>query len=345
MPRSRIRICLIGCGFYAQNHLLAWNDLKSEGAELVGVCDLDRKKAAAAAEKFGARAFADAAAMLDELKPDAVDITTQMAAHRALARLAAERGIAAIVQKPLAPSWSDCVAIVETAGRHGTFLAVHENFRFQTPMMRVRQVLASGAIGTANWARIAFRTGYDVYRTQPYFLTEERLAILDVGIHVLDLARVFLGEVEHVFCETQRRNPRLRAKDTATMMLKHRSGAVSLVECTYESRKLPDPFPETLLEIEGERGAIVVEAGLTMRVTSDGAVREEKIDAPLLPWTSRPWHVSQESVVHTNRHMLEALKAGCEAETSGADNLRTYALVEAAYASAASGRAERPPVC
>jgi hypothetical protein len=41
--------------------------------------------------------------------------------------------------------------------------------------------------------------------------------------------------------------------------------------------------------------------------------------------------------------MLEALKAGRDAKTSGLDNLKTCALVEAAFASAASGRAERPP--
>src|SRR6185295_3891775 len=145
----------------------------------------------------------------------------------------------------------------EAAANAGVFLAVHENFRFQTPMRRVRDVLASDAIGAPSWARIAFRTGFDLYRTQPYFYTEERLAILDVGIHVLDLTRVFLGEVERVSCETQRRNPKVRAEDTATMMLRHASGAISIVECTYESRKQPDVFPETLLEIEGDRGAIV----------------------------------------------------------------------------------------
>ena len=37
------RIAVVGCGFYAQNHLNAWNDLKDKGAKLVSVCDLDHK--------------------------------------------------------------------------------------------------------------------------------------------------------------------------------------------------------------------------------------------------------------------------------------------------------------
>ena len=89
----------------------------------------------------------------------------------------------------------------------------------------VRAMIDSGAIGTPSWARIRFRTGFDVYRTQPYFYDEERLAIADVGIHMLDLARFFLGEVERISCETQRRNPKVRAEDTATMLLRHESGA------------------------------------------------------------------------------------------------------------------------
>jgi predicted dehydrogenase len=339
---DRLRVGLIGCGFYARNHLHAWRDLKAAGADLVGVCDVDEAKARAAGEAFGAPWFTDPAALIGGAKPDLVDITTRMDSHRALAQLAAERGVAAVVQKPFAPSYDDCVAAVETARRHGTFLAVHENFRFQTPMRRVAAVIASGAIGEPNWGRLSFRTGFDVYRTQPYFYGEERLAILDVGIHVLDLARVFLGEAERVSCETQRRNPRVRAEDTATILLRHVSGAVSVVECTYESRRIPDPFPETLLEIEGSAGSVVVGRGERMTVTSQGLSWDEAIGSPLLSWTSRPWHVSQESVLHANAHMLESLKAGRPAATSGEDNLKTYALVDAAYEAAATGRAVRP---
>jgi predicted dehydrogenase len=79
-----------------------------------------------------------------------------------------------------------------------------------------------------------------------------------------------------------------------------------------------------------------------MRVTSRGEVREEDIGAPLLSWTSRPWHVAQESVLATCRHMLESFRAGRAAETSAADNLKTFALVEAAYESAGRGKIVEP---
>ncbi|MBN8995877.1 MAG: Gfo/Idh/MocA family oxidoreductase [Rhizobiales bacterium] len=342
MARS-VRVALVGCGFFARNHLFSWKDLAAEGADLVAVCDIDPAKAEAAAKEFGvAHWYSDYDAMLAAEQIDLLDIVTRMDTHRALVEKAIARGIATIVQKPFAPTWDDAVAMARAAERAGVFLAVHENFRFQTPMMKVAAVLARGEIGTPGWGRISFRTGYDLYKTQPYFYNEERFIILDLGVHTLDIARVFMGEVAHLSAETQRRNPKVRAEDTATVLLKHVSGAVSVVDFSYESRKLPDPFPETILEIEGPDGAVVVDAGLTMRVTVKGEMREEDIGAPLLPWTSKPWHVAQESVLITCRALLDAFRSGKPAPTSAADNLKTYALAEAAYESAATGRTVKP---
>ena len=125
---------------------------------------------------------------------------------------------------------------------------------------------------------------------------------------------ILLGEVERVSCETQRRNPKVKAEDTATMLLRHTSGAVSMVECTYETKKLPDPFPETLLEIEGPRGAIVTKPGYRMEVTVDGKMTESEIEIPMLHWAKQPWHMIEESVYKTCAHFLECVKAGREAD-------------------------------
>lgn len=337
------RIALIGCGFFAANHLHAWTGLAPD-ARLVAVCDLDGAKARAAAEAFNVPAwYTDASAMLDAEGIDLVDIATQMGSHRALAELTLGRGIATIVQKPLAPTLADAVAIRDAARAAGTFCAVHENFRFQPVMRRIAEVLAAGEIGPPTWARIAFRTGYDVYATQPYFYDEERFAILDVGIHVLDLVRVFMGEVRHLTCEAQRRNPKVRAEDTATMLIRHVSGAVSVVEHTYEARREPDPFPDTRILIEGDRGAIAYDANDVLEITVDGAMRRETVSPPLAPWMEERWRIAHLSVPATCAHILKRFRAGMPADTSADDNLKTYALVEAAYRSAASARAEKPP--
>ncbi len=340
--RENARIAVVGCGFYAQNHLHAWSALRDQGAELAAVCDLDHERARASGDEFGVPWYVDIAQLLDAHAIDLLDIATQMRSHQALAAIAARRGIASIVQKPLAPTLEAARAIVEFAQERGAWLAVHENFRFGTGIRRVKQELDAGSIGTANWARISFRTGYDVYAGQPYLAQEDRLVVLDSGIHVLDLARHFLGEVEHLSCELQKRKPEITGEDTATVLLRHKSGAVSVVESTYQSKRSPDVFPETMLEIEGADGAITLARNQTMSVTSHGKTETLSVGSPLYSWTSHPWHVSQEAVLHANAHFLDAFRSGREADTSGVDNLKTFALVEAAYEAAETRTSVKP---
>jgi predicted dehydrogenase len=340
---NRTRLGVIGCGFFAGNHLHSWTDLADEGVDLAAVCDTDAAKARAAAERFRIpRWYADAATMLREEQLDLVDIITQVRSHKALTEMVLGAGVAAIVQKPFGNDLDECRAMVAAAEESGLFLAVHENFRFQRPNRVAAEALASGAIGEPNWARISFRTGYDIYSGQPYLMNEERFVVSDLGAHVLDMARVFLGEVVHLSAEFQRRNPEVRGEDTATMMLRHKCGGVSVVECTYESRRLPDVFPETMVEIEGSSGAIRIGPGCALEITSQGKLTRIDADPSVLPWAERPWHVVQESVLRTCEHIHRRFVAGEPADVSGADNLKTFALCEAAYESAAARQAVEP---
>ena len=336
-----LRGALIGCGFFAQNHLHAWRDIG--GVRLVAVCDNDLQKARKASADFGVlQAYGEAVELFERERLDFVDIVTTMPSHRALVELAARHRVPVIVQKPFAPTWGDCLAMVQACREAGVPLMVHENFRFQAPMLAVQRVLRSGAIGTPTFGRISFRTGYDIYAGQPYLANEERFILLDLGVHVLDLARVFLGEVETVQCQTQSVRPGLRGEDMATVLLRHANGATSVVDCSYASKLWPDPFPQTLVTVEGTRGSLALQQDFKLSVLSDCRERTEDVSTPLLAWTAQPWHVAQESVLNAQRHWIDCLRRGVEPDVSGADNLKTYALVEAAYESAICKKAVEP---
>jgi len=339
--QSELRGALIGCGFFAQNHLHAWREI--DGVRLVAVCDQDLQKARQAGADFEVPGvYADAAALFARERLDFVDIATTMSSHRALVELAARHRVPVIVQKPFAPTWADCVAMVQACRQAGVPLMVHENFRFQAPMLAVRRVLQSRVIGTPTFARISFRTGYDIYGKQPYLAKEERFILLDLGIHLLDLARVFLGEVATVQCLMQSVRPGLLGEDMATVLLRHSGGATCVVDCSYASKVWPDLFPQTLVTVEGTRGSIALRQDFKLDVMSDGRAHTEDVSTPLRAWTSQPWHVAQESVLNTQRHWVESLRRGAEPEVSGADNLKTCALVEAAYESARRKTAVEP---
>ena len=99
---ERIRLGLIGCGFFAQNHLHAWHDLKPEGVDIAAVCDTDAERAKAAADKFGVpHWYTDAAEMFANEQLGLVDIATTMGSHLSLVTLALSHRVPTIVQKPL----------------------------------------------------------------------------------------------------------------------------------------------------------------------------------------------------------------------------------------------------
>ncbi len=341
--REPVRVGVVGCGFFARNHIQSWLDLSGQGAKLVAVCDSDRSRADKCAAEFGIGvAYGDIETMLSDAKIDLVDIVTQVGSHRPLVESAINCGVAAIVQKPFGLSLEDCRAMTDHADARDTLLSVHENFRFQRPSRLIQSALENGLIGQPNWGRIAFRTGYDVFTGQPYLRDEPRFVVMDLGVHVLDLARYFFGEVNWISAELQTRLDGVQGEDTATMLLRHKSGAVSVVECTYASFQDPDPFPATLIEIEGSKGGLRLDSDLCLTISGPEGATRSSADTNSRAWGEKPWHVVQDSVYQACAHFLEGFRSGIPAETSAADNLKTFALCEAAYTSAATHAAVKP---
>lgn len=337
---AALRGGLIGCGFFAVNHMHGWRD--AEGAEIVAICDRDAERLAVVGDQFGiAGRYADAANMMAKETLDFVDIATTVNSHRALVELAASHKLPAICQKPFAPTLADAKAMVEACRKAGVPLMVHENFRWQSPIQAVKAVIDSGEIGDPFFGRISFRSGYDVFSGQPYLAEGERFIIEDLGIHILDIARFLFGNVMTLTARTRRITPGIKGEDVATMLLDHENGTTSVVDCSYATKLAVEPFPETLVEIDGTEGTIRLAQGYRLTATGKSGTTERDVSPPLLPWASRPWHNIQESVAAIEQHWADCLHEGRETSTSGADNLKTFALVEAAYAGAASGKTVR----
>jgi predicted dehydrogenase len=216
-----MKLGIVGCGYFAQFHRDAWSRLP---VQVAAVCDADGAKAEAAARGFpAALAFTDAVAMLDQIRPDVVDIVTPPETHAGLVALCAARGIPAICQKPLAPDFVTATAIVETAERAGTTLIVHENFRFMPWFAEAERLVRDGAVGEP--LDISFRLrsgdgqGADAYLArQPYFRTMKRFLVHETIIHLIDTFRFIFGEVAGVFARLRTLNPAISGEDAATVL-------------------------------------------------------------------------------------------------------------------------------
>jgi predicted dehydrogenase len=330
-----IRGALIGCGFFAVNQMHAWSNL--EGAEIGAICDQNPQRLKVIGDQFGIeRRYTDAAEMFKDGGFDFVDIATTVRSHRPLVEMAAAHKLPAICQKPFAPTLADAKAMVKACRDAGVPLMIHENFRWQTPIQAVRASLDAGTIGMPFWGRFSFRSSYDVFSGQPYLAEGERFIIEDLGIHTLDIARYILGDVTALTARTKRVNPKIKGEDVATILLDHESGATSIVDVSYASKLATEPFPQTLIEIDGSKGSLRLGEGYRLEVTNGAGTTVADVSPKLLYWASRPWHNIQESVFAIQKHWIDRLQSGDETSTSGADNLKTFALVEAAYASASS---------
>ncbi len=326
---------LIGCGFFANNHMHAWAELP--GAEIAAVCDRDEAKARAMAERFGvAKAYADAAEMLLAEQPDFVDIATTSGSHRALVELAAPHTKLVICQKPMADTMADGEAMVAAAANAGVPLVIHENFRWQKPFRDIARRIAAGELGKLHFARFAFRHGYDNYVNQPYLAEIERFTLMDVGLHLFDLSRHLVGEATTLSCRTQRLNPIVKGEDAFTALVGHDNGATSVVDCSFYSKLTPHRFPQTTAWIEGDNGTIDLDEDYRMTVHGPNGRETFDVEPKAPAWGEKPWHVIQDSVIAFERHVLDVLDRKAEPQPSGAHNLKTLAMSLAAYEAAAT---------
>jgi predicted dehydrogenase len=279
--------------------------------------------------------------MPEKERPDFVDIATTVPSHRALVELAASLRIPVICQKPFALTLADGEAMVAACEAAGVPLMVHENFRWQSPIRAVRQVIDSGDIGQVFWGRVSFRSAFDVFSGQPYLAKQKRFIVEDLGIHSLDIARYLFGDALALAARIMRVNPAIAGEDVATALLDHGGGVSSVVDCSYATKLEKELFPQTLLEIDGTEGTIRLGPGYGLTVTNSQGTEKRDVSPPLLAWASPPWHNIQESVLAIQQYWVDCLKSGRETETSGRDNLKTLALVEAVYQSAAAGETVR----
>jgi predicted dehydrogenase len=223
----------------------------------------------------------------------------------------------------------------------GVPLLVHENWRWQTPIRKVSDLLREGAVGRVFRARVSYCNSFPVFDNQAALRELERFILMDIGTHILDSTRLLFGEATTLLCRTMRVNPAIRGEDVATVLLGMASGATVTCEMSYASRVEHDRFPETYLHVEGERGAIELGPDCWVRVTTEQGTLSRRFPPPRYAWADPRYELAQASGVACNADLLGALAGHRSAETTGEDNLRTLRLVFACYESARTGEAVR----
>jgi len=336
MSGGPLRGAIIGAGYFARFQAEAWRRL--EGVEIAAVADAEVGRAEAFARQWEIpAAYGSAPEMLKREGPDFVDIVTRPETHLPLTALAAVHGAHVICQKPMAPTWDECVAMVRTCEEAGVRLLIHENWRWQPWYREMRRLIDSGTVGRPLYAECVIRTGDgrgpEPYPVQPYFREMERLLVYETLVHYLDTLRYLVGEIDAVSCRTRRINPLIRGEDWADLHLWFESGAGGRIDANRISGPRTPGVAFGRVRIEGEGGSV--------RLTPNGRLRLAPRDAQeaphAFPTTDRGYR--GDSVYATQEHLLHCLRTGEPAESEGRDYLRTAAAAFACYRSAEEGQA------
>jgi len=338
---AALRYAVIGCGFWSKYQIAGWNEVG--GVELVAVHNRTRAKAEAVAAAFGnPRVYDSAEEMLDREKLDFVDIITDLDTHERFVRLAADRKVRVICQKPMAPDLATAEGMVSACARAGAGFWVHENWRWQHPVRQFRAALADPALGRCFRARITYSNSFPVFENQPFLRELEQFILTDIGSHILDTARFLFGEARSLFCRTARVTPGIRGEDVATVLMETGAGTAVTCEMSYASRLEHERFPDTLILAECEKGSVELGPGYRLSVTDAAGTRARRVAPPRYAWADPAYDVVHASIAACNRDLRAALRGEGPGETTGEDNLRTVRLVFAAYDSAATGRSVAP---
>src|SRR5262245_20693617 len=195
--KDGIRFGLIGCGDIGQ---LRAAGVAQSGHRLTAVSDVSADRMNGLAQQYGAAATADWHALVTRADVDAVVVSTPPMLHTEMTVAALRAGKHVLCEKPLARDPAECQAMVNAAAETGRVLATGFNYRFYSSFQLARSWLNAGRIGELS--HISSYGGYSATgHNQPWVHDGAVVgggAMHDIGIHMLDLTRWFLGEVEEV---------------------------------------------------------------------------------------------------------------------------------------------------
>ena len=328
----------VGAGYFSHFQYDAWNRIPE--VTITAMCNRNRERAEVIRDKFGvSNHYTDYREMLEEEKPDFVDIITPPPTHVEMCQVAADLGIHVICQKPLAPTFGQARRIVEHADKAGIRFMVHENWRFQPWYREIKGLLNDGAIGEKIHV-MAFRSrmgdgwGRDAYlNRQPYFRDYPRLLVYENGVHFIDTYRYLAGEIERVYAVLKKLNPVIAGEDCAVVVFDFDSGATGLWDANrYNETNVANPrytFGQFL--VDGDGGSI--------RLYGDGRLTVQKLGQPEQEhdYVHEDRNFSGDCCYFTQRHFIDRLIDGKPFETNGTEYLRTLAVQDAVYESAERG--------
>ncbi len=360
-----LRVGVIGTGWPGQRHIEAYQ--KHPNATIVALSDVNTAAAESVRDQYkveGARIFGDYQEMLSGDHVDAVSIATPNFLHVPMAIAALEAGKHVILEKPLSNTLADgerLAAVVAERPQQAFMIAL--NNRYRPDSMILKQKIDSGELGRIYYARTGWMRGAADFFLSGWFTQKERSGggpLIDLGVHMLDLALWFMGNPRPVsvsgsiyneFNEhlSKKTGAPVDVEDFATAFVRLDNGASIHLDVSWASH-IPEGdriFTELLgsdggAMIRREYGATIgrVEDMTITTATGTGATRATLNQSPKLtaPGAGDHMFMLYESFRGEIADFVDSVLAGRQPGATITHGLDILRVLDGIYRSAETGR-------
>ena len=336
--KNKIRIAIVGTGYFSQFHFDAWKRLE---VIVVAICSLNENDAIYYSKKFNnCPIYSDFKKMIDEIELDFVDIIIPPKDHLKLIKIAANKNVNIICQKPFTNSYCEAIDAVNISKKNNILLIIHENFRFQPWYLKIKKILENNSLGQLYQVSFRMRPGdgrgKDAYiDRQPYFQKMERFLIHETAIHFIDVFRFLFGEIESVFANLSKLNKHIKGEDAGYFLFNFENGMKGILDGNRLSDHIAVDRRLTMGEmiIEGSDG--------TLRLNGDGELFKRKFCSNKELQIKYKWEkkgFAGDSVFKCQQHIIDHFLNGKILYNSGNDYLENLKIEEHLYESNSVGK-------
>ena len=334
---------LIGCGNIAPVHADAITRI--DNARLVAVCDLVEERARALGGKYGADPYTDYKELLARDDVDVVNVVTWSGNHADIGIDAARAGKHVIVTKPIDVTLEKIDRLIAACRRQGVKLGATHQFRSFGSFVRLKRAIEEGRLG-----RIYFGNAFvPWWRPQEYYDSAEWRgtwrwdgggALMNQGIHYVDLIQWLVGPVAHVQAYTDTVAHDIEVEDVAAAALRFHNGALGLI---MGSTAVHGGLPSRI-EVYGEKGNVAIDGEAITRWQVEGE-QEAAASAGAGMGSADPLAGLSDAVsahVEQISDVLRAIEEDRDPALSGEEARAAVAVVLAIYESARTGHPAVP---
>ena len=333
-----VKLVLVGLGLVGRRH--ADVVAKTKSAELVAIVD-PSKDAQNYARKKSVKAYHSLEDMFTEQCPDGIILATPTLMHSEQAFYCIQRTCPVMIEKPIATSSQEALALVEKAESLDVPVLVGHHRRYNPIIQRANKVITSGEIGKVR----AVHANCWFYKPDEYFeeaawRKKRGAGPISVNLaHDIDLLRYFCGEIDFVQAQTAKSIRGFENEDVAGALLRFRNGAIGTIsvsdsivspwswEMTSKENPVYPPTSESCYFIGGSHGSLSIPD-----LTLWGQNSERDWWKPLE--ASAVDHEPADPLYNQIIHFIDVIKKEENPIVSGREGLFTLRVIEAIQKSA-----------